>query len=113
MSAAMLAEGRTVLKNCPQISDVPYMADVLRGLGCDVELDGGTGIIDVPAEINHDADFDAVRQVRASVAVLGPLTARCHRARVALPCGGAIGSRRHALIQTGLYTLCATSRIEI
>ncbi|QQC42852.1 UDP-N-acetylglucosamine 1-carboxyvinyltransferase [Corynebacterium urealyticum] len=112
MSAAMLAEGRTVLKNCPQISDVPYMADVLRGLGCDVELDGGTVIIDVPAEINHDADFDAVRQFRASVAVLGPLTARCHRARVALPGGDAIGSRPLDMHQTGLETLGATTRIE-
>ena len=112
MSAAMLAEGRTVLKNCPQISDVPYMADVLRGLGCDVELDGGTIIIDVPAEINHDADFDAVRQFRASVAVLGPLTARCHRARVALPGGDAIGSRPLDMHQTGLETLGATTRIE-
>ena len=112
MSAAMLAEGRTVLKNCPQISDVPYMADVLRGLGCDVELDGGTVVIDVPAEINHDADFDAVRQFRASVAVLGPLTARCHRARVALPGGDAIGSRPLDLHQTGLETLGATTRIE-
>lgn len=112
MSAAMLAEGRTVLKNCPQISDVPYMADVLRGLGCDVELDGGTVVIDVPAEINHDADFDAVRQFRASVAVLGPLTARCHRARVALPGGDAIGSRPLDMHQTGLETLGATTRIE-
>ncbi|QQE51463.1 UDP-N-acetylglucosamine 1-carboxyvinyltransferase [Corynebacterium urealyticum] len=112
MSAAMLAEGRTVLKNCPQISDVPYMADVLRGLGCDVELDGGTVIIDVPAEINHDADFDAVRQFRASVAVLGPLTARCRRARVALPGGDAIGSRPLDMHQTGLETLGATTRIE-
>lgn len=112
MSAAMLAEGRTVLKNCPEISDVPYMADVLRGLGCDVELDGGTVIIDVPAEINHDADFDAVRQFRASVAVLGPLTARCHRARVALPGGDAIGSRPLDMHQTGLETLGATTRIE-
>src|SRR5699024_1421259 len=112
MSAAMLAEGRTVLKNCPQISDVPYMADVLRGLGCDVELDGGTVIIDVPAEINHDADFDAVRQFRASVAVLGPLTARCHRARVALPGGDAIVSRPLDMHQTGLETLGATTRIE-
>ena len=112
MSAAMLAEGRTVLKNCPQISDVPYMGDVLRGLGCDVELDGGTVVIDVPAEINHDADFDAVRQFRASVAVLGPLTARCHRARVALPGGDAIGSRPLDMHQTGLETLGATTRIE-
>ena len=112
MSAAMLAEGRTVLTNCPEIADVPYMADVLRGLGCEVQLDGGTVTIDVPRDIESNADFDAVRQFRASVAVLGPLTARCHRARVALPGGDAIGSRPLDMHQSGLEKLGATTRIE-
>lgn len=85
MSAALLAEGTTVLRNCPDIADVPYMADVLRGLGCEVELDNGTATIHTPAEISSNADIDAVRQFRASVCVLGPLTARCHHAVVALP----------------------------
>ena len=43
MAATLLAEGTTVLTNCPEILDVPLMADVLRGLGCEVELDGDTG----------------------------------------------------------------------
>ena len=34
MAAALLAEGTTVISNCPEILDVPLMADVLRGLGC-------------------------------------------------------------------------------
>ena len=38
MAAALLAEGTTVISNCPSILDVPLMADVLRGLGCEVEL---------------------------------------------------------------------------
>ena len=36
MAAALLAEGTTVISNCPEILDVPLMADVLRGLGCAV-----------------------------------------------------------------------------
>ena len=36
MAAALLAEGTTVLDNCPRIQDVPLMIEVLRGLGCEV-----------------------------------------------------------------------------
>ncbi|QFQ01833.1 UDP-N-acetylglucosamine 1-carboxyvinyltransferase [Corynebacterium urogenitale] len=112
MSAALLAPGRTTLTNCPEIADVPYMAEVLRGLGCDVELDGDTVRIDTPEVVEYDADFDAVRQFRASVAVLGPLTARRHRARVALPGGDAIGSRPLDMHQSGLEKMGAATRIE-
>ncbi|HJF12464.1 UDP-N-acetylglucosamine 1-carboxyvinyltransferase [Corynebacterium falsenii] len=112
MSAALLAEGTTTLTNCPQIADVPYMADVLRGLGCDVELDGSTVHITTPAVVEYNADFDAVRQFRASVAVLGPLTARRLKARVALPGGDAIGSRPLDMHQSGLEKLGARTHIE-
>src|ERR1700704_4236644 len=55
MAAALLAEGTTTLTNCPEILDVPLMADVLRGLGCRVTIDGDTTVIDTPAELNHRA----------------------------------------------------------
>lgn len=112
MGAALLAEGTTVLTNCPEIADVPYMADVLRGLGCRVVLDGPTVYITVPEHVMSDADFDAVRKFRASVCVLGPLTARSHRAVVALPGGDAIGSRPLDMHQSGLEKLGATTKIE-
>ncbi|MDU6479650.1 MAG: UDP-N-acetylglucosamine 1-carboxyvinyltransferase [Corynebacterium kroppenstedtii] len=112
MGAALLAEGTTVLTNCPEIADVPYMADVLRGLGCQVVLDGPTVYITVPEHVTSDADFDAVRKFRASVCVLGPLTARSHRAVVALPGGDAIGSRPLDMHQSGLEKLGATTKIE-
>ena len=112
MAAALLAEGTTTLTNCPQILDVPLMQKVLEGLGCEVELDGATVRITTPAEVKPDADFEAVRQFRASVAVLGPLTARCGRAVVALPGGDAIGSRPLDMHQSGLEKLGATTKIK-
>ena len=75
MAAALLAEGTTVLTNAPEIADVPLMADVLRGLGAVVATEGDTVTITAPAEPKFHADFDAVRQFRASVCVLGPLMA--------------------------------------
>ena len=112
MAAALLAEGTTTISNCPDILDVPLMADVLRGLGCEVVLDGDLCSITTPAEPKYHADFPAVRQFRASVCVLGPLVARCHRAVVALPGGDAIGSRPLDMHQAGLRLLGAHSTIE-
>ena len=43
MAAALLAEGTSTITNCPDILDVPLMAEVLRGLGANVELDGDDG----------------------------------------------------------------------
>ena len=112
MAAALLAEGTTTLTNCPEILDVPLMAEVLRGLGCEVSIDHETVRITTPATVSSDADFDAVRQFRASVCVLGPLTSRTGRAVVALPGGDAIGSRPLDMHQSGLEKLGATTYIR-
>ncbi|MCZ9308013.1 UDP-N-acetylglucosamine 1-carboxyvinyltransferase [Corynebacterium sp. c8Ua_181] len=112
MAASLLAEGTTTLTNCPEILDVPLMKKVLEGLGCEVVIDGSEVRITTPAQPQSNADFDAVRQFRASVCVLGPLTSRCGHAKVALPGGDAIGSRPLDMHQTGLEKLGATTRIE-
>ena len=112
MAATLLAEGTTTITNCPDILDVPLMAEVLRGLGAHVELDGSVVRITSPEEPKYEADFAAVRQFRASVCVLGPLLGRCKRARVALPGGDAIGSRPLDMHQAGLRQLGADCNIE-
>ncbi len=112
MAAALLAEGTTTLTNCPEILDVPLMADVLRGLGCEVDVSGSEVRITTPVEPKHEADYGSVSKLRASVCVLGPLVGRCRRARVALPGGDAIGSRPLDMHQNGLRKLGARSEIE-
>lgn len=112
MAAALLAEGTTTLCNCPDILDVPFMQRVLEGLGCTVLIDADTVTITTPETLSPNADFDAVRQFRASVCVLGPLTARCGRAVVALPGGDAIGNRPLDMHQSGLEKLGARTRIH-
>src|SRR5665811_1014203 len=95
MAGALLAAGRTHLSNVPAILDVTIMAELLRRLGCTVDYDSGSGVVelDVPESIRHQADYELVRALRASICVLGPLVARCGRADVAVPGGDAIGSR--------------------
>ncbi|NNG34158.1 UDP-N-acetylglucosamine 1-carboxyvinyltransferase [Nakamurella aerolata] len=131
MAAALLAEGTTTITNCPEILDVPLMAEVLRGLGCEVEVGGDLGVppgdrpagapselpagtvrISVPTRLSSSADFAAVGKLRASVCVLGPLMGRCRSARVALPGGDAIGSRPLDMHQAGLRALGADMSIE-
>ncbi|GAA1874958.1 UDP-N-acetylglucosamine 1-carboxyvinyltransferase [Pseudonocardia ailaonensis] len=112
MAAALLAEGTTTITNCPEILDVPLMADVLRSLGCTVDVAGDTVTIDVPREPGSQADYRSVSKLRASVCVLGPLVARCRKAIVPLPGGDAIGSRPLDMHQSGLRKLGATTEIE-
>ncbi len=114
MAAALLAPGRSTITNVPDILDVSIMAELLRRLGCEVVHDrpspvvGGTVSIDVPQRPHHQADYDLVRRMRASICVLGPLIARCGAADVALPGGDAIGSRGLDMHINGLQRLGAT-----
>jgi UDP-N-acetylglucosamine 1-carboxyvinyltransferase len=112
MAAALLAPGRTTLHAVPDILDIEYMAAVLRRLGCAVEVGAGTVVVDVPETLEHEAPYELVRRLRASICVLGPLVARCGQARVALPGGDNIGSRALDMHLGGLAKLGATSQSE-
>ena len=112
MAASLLAEGTTVLTNVPDILDVTVMCEVLRRLGCEVVRGPGRVQITVPERPGHEADYDLVRRIRASIAVLGPLVARCGEAKVALPGGDAIGSRGLDMHVAGLVKLGATVESE-
>ena len=114
MAAALLAQGTTVLREVPDIHDVDVMAELLRRLGCVVDHDheAGTVTIDVPDVIDHRADYDLVRKMRASICVLGPLVTRVGAADVALPGGDAIGSRGLDMHIDGLERMGAEVRSE-
>jgi UDP-N-acetylglucosamine 1-carboxyvinyltransferase len=95
MSAALLAPGVHTLRNIPAIADVEIMGELLARLGATFthDLDSAIVTLNIPTELNHRADYDLVRKMRASINVLGPLVARTGLAEVALPGGDAIGSR--------------------
>lgn len=115
MAASLLAEGTSVLHEVPRILDVQIMSEVLRSLGCQVEqtddgheLGRGTTVrVTAPPHPGHEADYDLVRRMRASINVLGPLVARVGEAKVALPGGDAIGSRGLDMHIAGLQRLGA------
>jgi UDP-N-acetylglucosamine 1-carboxyvinyltransferase len=94
MAAALLAEGRTVLRNVPRIADVEFMSDLLVAMGLAVARTADDEItIDRPATLVPEAPYELVERMRASIVVLGPLLAKEGRARVALPGGDDFGPR--------------------
>lgn len=95
MAACLLAEGRHVLTNVPQIADVDIMADVLGAMGVDVQRGRRPDelVVTTPAELVPEAPYELVEKMRASVVVLGPLLARCGWAKVSMPGGDDFGPR--------------------
>ena len=111
MAACLLAEGEHTLDNVPNISDVDTMAEVLRALGGEVTREPGSRlVVSVPPtdEIVPEAPYELVEKMRASIVVLGPLLARCGRAKVSMPGGDDFGSRPIDIHLSGLERMGAT-----
>ncbi|MGH2674758.1 MAG: UDP-N-acetylglucosamine 1-carboxyvinyltransferase, partial [Actinomycetota bacterium] len=107
MAAALLTEGRTELRNVPDIVDCRTMTEVLGRLGAAVERDGDSLFIDASGPLEVETPYELVRRMRASILVLGPLLARTGRARVAMPGGCNIGRRKIDLHIRGLERMGA------
>ncbi len=96
LAAALLAsEGKNVIRDVPNLSDVNTISAVLKSLNAKVTTNPAENevIIDSEETLYSEAQFEYVRKMRASILVMGPLLARNGFARVALPGGCAIGSR--------------------
>src|SRR6202022_2705596 len=113
MAASLLTPETLTLKNVPVLADIATMANLLVQHGVSVirgEEGADSGhIVELSAGhiTSSTAPYDLVRKMRASSLVLGPLVARCARARVSLPGGCAIGSRPIDLHIKGLERLGA------
>jgi UDP-N-acetylglucosamine 1-carboxyvinyltransferase len=93
MAATLLAEGKFVIHNVPQLRDTEAMISVLQFMGAKVSMDRNTLVIDTSSVSKPEAPYELVRKMRASFLVTGPLIARFGEAKVARPGGCAIGPR--------------------
>src|SRR5205085_9613488 len=97
IAAALLAPGRSVFRDVPDLADIRTMGRLLLHMGAkitrDAERGGHTLEVDASDLPRPEAPYELVKTMRASVLVLGPLLARCGRAKVSLPGGCAIGAR--------------------
>jgi UDP-N-acetylglucosamine 1-carboxyvinyltransferase len=113
MCAALLSEQPLRLTNVPHLMDVRTMAKLLRQMGAAAEPPAeGRMILHAKTISDPTAGYDLVKTMRASVLVLGPLLARCGRAKVSLPGGCAIGQRPVDQHVKGLQAMGATLAIE-
>jgi len=113
LAAALLTSEPVVVHRIPRVRDLRTMQALLRHTGAEVrEIDDTTTVIHAASITHPEAPYDIVKTMRASSLVLGPLVARCGRARVSLPGGCAIGARPINLHIQGLEHLGATIRQE-
>lgn len=108
LAASLLAEeGTTVLDNVPILSDVFTMNQVIRHLNVDVVFDEDNNqvTLDASRQLEIEAPYEYVSQMRASIVVMGPLLARNGHAKVAMPGGCAIGKRPIDLHLKGFQAL--------
>ncbi|MDF0480369.1 UDP-N-acetylglucosamine 1-carboxyvinyltransferase [Vagococcus sp. PNs007] len=110
LAAGLLGEeGTSVLDNVPILSDVFMMKEVIHHLNTEIKFDQDNNrvTIDATKTLLDEAPYEYVSQMRASIVVMGPLLARNHHARVAMPGGCMIGSRPIDLHLKGFEALGA------
>src|SRR5438876_1052986 len=112
LAAALLTDEVVTLKRIPRVRDIRTMQRLLVDIGSKVDIDGETVQLHTPRIASPEAPYELVKTMRASSLVLGPLVARCGRARVSLPGGCAIGARPINLHVAGLERLGAEVRQE-
>lgn len=105
LAAVLLSDKPIHLKNIPNLQDIKTMIKLLQNLGVTVTTDGNTTTFDASTLNSHEATYDIVKTMRASIFVLGPLLARRKAAKVSLPGGCAIGTRPIDLHLTNLEKL--------
>jgi UDP-N-acetylglucosamine 1-carboxyvinyltransferase len=112
-TAALLTDEPLIVGNVPHLRDVTTMLNLLAQMGASVSMDEKGGVhLSAQRIANPIAPYDLVKTMRASVLVLGALTARCGEAQVSLPGGCAIGLRPVDQHIKGLQALGAEVSIE-
>lgn len=106
--SSLLTDGVCTYRNVPDLRDIQSVKELLSHLGAKIETDKDVVQIDASSIDTHEAPYDLVRKMRASILVLCPLVVRLKKARISLPGGCAIGERPIDLHLKGLDALGAT-----
>ncbi|MDB4927825.1 MAG: murA [Myxococcaceae bacterium] len=112
LCASLLTDGACTFRNVPRLRDVDTMAALLRFMGAETDVTPPTVNIRGASVARPEAPYELVKQMRASVLVLGPLVARHGYAKVSLPGGCAIGARPIDQHLKGLEAMGATIKLD-
>ena len=105
LAAALLPQGNTVIRDCPDIRDVSAMTGILEKLGCACQEKNGELRIDNAGLRQWEMPDDLSKQIRSSIFLLGPILGKLRRATVTYPGGCEIGMRPIDLHLKGLRAL--------
>lgn len=93
LAATILQNGESVIRNCPDLTDVHAAIDILRHLGCEARFEKGTVWVNSRGMTGCDIPDELMRRMRSSVIFLGAILARCGRATISMPGGCELGPR--------------------
>ncbi len=102
LTATLLIEGKTILHNCPRITDIEAMTKLLETLGCGVTIEKNTITIDATHICDTHCPQKQVQAMRSSIMLLGPLLGRCKSVCMNRPGGCVIGQRPTDLHEAAL-----------
>ena len=112
MTAALMAEGESVISRVPDLRDTRTMIKLMEIVGAKCSMEGNRLKIDADSVCNPEAPYDLVKTMRSSILVLGPLLARFGEAKVSLPGGCAIGLRPVDMHLKALEKMGAEIKVE-
>ncbi len=93
LAAAILNSGECIIHNCPRISDTFIAVDILKALGCKVNVEGNTVIIDSSPMNNTEVPEALVRKMRSSIIFLSGILSRLKKVKISFPGGCELGAR--------------------
>ena len=93
LAATLLTSSRSVIHNCPDLSDVHQSIKILSSLGCECSFENNTAIIDSTNADGVMIDDELMTSMRSSIIYLGAVLARNNRAILSYPGGCELGPR--------------------
>ena len=112
LAASLLTKEPINLCNVPDLEDISVMFLLLESLGKKVTRNKDQVLIEELGELGFEAPYGIVNRMRASIAVMGPLTARLGKAHISMPGGCNLGPRPIDLHIKGIEALSATCKTE-
>ncbi len=93
LAATYLVNGKSIIHNCPRLSDVECTIKILENLGCKTERHGADLIVDSTSASGYEIPETLMREMRSSVVFLGAILGRAKKAKISTPGGCEIGLR--------------------
>ncbi|OPZ83426.1 MAG: UDP-N-acetylglucosamine 1-carboxyvinyltransferase 1 [Firmicutes bacterium ADurb.Bin419] len=94
LAATVLNDGISVIKNCPRLSDVETMLEILKQLGCKVSFEGDTVTVDSSTMNSTEVSEDLAVEMRSSIIFMGPILSRFKKVTISYP-GGCVWLLAH------------------